>query len=135
MPDVNPLEPQGPGLFGAFGVGFALLFVLISAGICAVFLFVIYRLIRDRKKIAAYHAAMLELPGEILKATQSGDLEKAQLLQGQLALMQQQQLLARRGMMVQPGFPPEMTQPGMSGGMPPTPTGTPGDFNGDGIPD
>ena len=135
MPDINPLDPQSPGLFGAFGAGFTVLFVLVFGGVCAVFLFVIYRLIRDRKKIAAYQAAMLELPGEILKATQSGDLAKAQLLQGQLVLMQQQQLLARRGMMAQSGFPPGMTQPGMPDGMPPTPTGMPGDFNGDGIPD
>jgi uncharacterized membrane protein (DUF106 family) len=115
MPDPsNPLEPSG---FDLIAMLFPVLFGVVALAVLAGIVFTIYRLLRDRKKIAAYREAMLELPGEILKATREGDLAKAQLLQGQLALMQQQELLNR-----QRAFNAA------------APSGVPGDINGDGVP-
>jgi hypothetical protein len=129
MPETNPLEPSGFDLMASL---FPIVFAVVALGIVAVFATVVYRLVRDRKKIAAYREAMYELPGEILKATREGDLAKAQLLQSQLALMQQQQLL-EQGRARAAGQAPLM-----NGAVGPTaglgPSGVPGDINGDGVP-
>jgi len=128
VPDINPLIP-GPAdfLFGVFAL-FPIVFGLVFLAVAAVFVFVIYRLVKDRKKISAYNDAMYRLPGEIIKATQAGDLAKAQLLQNQLLLMQQHQQASRAPMA--PGF----AAPGFPLGAPMPPSGVPGDINGDGIP-
>jgi hypothetical protein len=129
MPDIhNPLLP-GPAdfLFLLIPILFGISFLAVVAGI----VFVVVRLVKDRNKIAAYTDAMYRLPGEILKATQSGDLAKAQLLQNQLILMQQQGLASRRRMSPA-GFPAGFPA-GMPGGTM-APSGVPGDINGDGIP-
>ncbi|MFC4242674.1 hypothetical protein ACFOYW_04750 [Gryllotalpicola reticulitermitis] len=117
MPDGTDLNGPGDGMLSLL---FPVVGVIVALGVVAVFATVIYRLIRDRKKIASYREAMYELPGEILKATRAGDTQRAQLLQNQLLLMQQQQLLSQQGA---PAVPP------FTG-----PSGVPGDINGDGIP-
>ncbi|WP_344751712.1 hypothetical protein [Gryllotalpicola koreensis] len=106
-----------------FDLLFPVVFAVVALAVLAGIAFTVYRLIRDRRKIAAYQAAMLELTGEVLKATRDGDLAKAQLLQSQLLLMQQQ-LLSRRQ---QPGNATLLNQQMMNGVVP-------GDVNGDGIP-
>jgi hypothetical protein len=129
MPEiVNPLLP-GPAdfLFLLVPILFGVFFLVVVAGI----VFVVVRLVKDRSKIAAYSDAMYQLPGEILKATQAGDLAKAQLLQNQLVLMQRQELASRRRMSPA-GFPAGFPA-GMPGGTM-APGGVPGDINGDGIP-
>ncbi|HEY0248010.1 MAG TPA: hypothetical protein VGC45_07080 [Gryllotalpicola sp.] len=119
MPDTNnPLLPSSP--FDVVSVLFPIVVAVMALGIVVVFAIVVYRLVRDRKKVAASRDAMYRLPGAILQATEKGDLAKAQLLQNQLLLMQRQDRSIRPvGLAVGPGAGP---------------TGVPGDVNGDGIP-